>query len=363
MFKRHLSILAFVFGFLCLLYYGKRLLIPLVLAVSVWYLINMLTDAFAKLPFPKLPFPLPFRRGRKLRYFVAFCASFVTIAAIIYFTSRIITSNVTEVAAVAPAYQYNLEQMSRRLFALVPWREPLSMTNLITGVDFGSVARTVLRELTNIFGQGAIVSTYVLFIFMEQRSFMSKLIILFPNPVRQAEVLGIIKLINSDVRKYIGIKTIASIVTALISYAIMAAVDLQFASFWAFIIFIFNYIPTVGSIAATALPALFALVQYESLGPFLAVLIGIGIVQFIIGNVIEPRFQGDTLNLSPLVIIISLALWNMIWGIPGMFLCVPITAVAMIIFSHFPQTRPIAIALSRVGNIKDPVGERETGEQ
>jgi len=360
MFKKHLSTLAFAFGFLCLLYYGKRLLIPLVLAVSVWYLINMLTDAFASLPFPKLPFPLPFRKGGKLRYFIAFCASLVTIAGIIYFTSRIITANVTEVAVVAPAYQYNLEQMSRRVLALVPWHEPLSITNLITGVDFGSIARTVLRELTNIFGQGTIVSTYVLFIFMEQRSFKSKLIILFPNPARQAEVMGIIRRINSDVRKYIGIKTIASLVTALVSYAIMAAVDLKFASFWAFLIFLLNYIPTVGSIVATVVPSFFALMQYESLGPFFIVLIGIGIVQMLIGNVIEPRFQGDNLNLSPLVIIISLALWNMIWGIPGMFLCVPMTAVAMIILSHFPQTRPIAIALSRVGIVRDSVGERET---
>jgi len=359
MLKKHMFTLSFAFGFLCLLYYGKRLLIPLVLAVFVWYLINMLTDTFARLPFPKLPF----KTGRKVRYFLAFCASLFTIAAIVYFTSRIITSNVTEVAAAAPAYQYNLEQMSRRLFALVPWHEPLSISNLISGIDFGSFARTVLRELTNIFGQGTVVSIYVLFIFMEQRSFMSKLMILFPNRVRQVEIIGIIKRINSDVRKYIGIKTIASIVTALASYAVMAAVDLQFASFWAFIIFIFNYIPTVGSIAATALPTLFALVQYESLGPFFVVLIGIGLVQLLIGNIIEPRFQGDNLNLSPLVIIISLALWNMIWGIPGMFLCVPMTAVAMIIFSHFPQTRPIAIALSRVGNIKDPVGERETGEE
>jgi predicted PurR-regulated permease PerM len=361
MFKKYLSTLAFAFGFVCMLYYGKRLLIPLVLAVSVWYLINMLTDLFAR-----VPFPLPYMRGRKLPRFLAFCASLFTIAAIIYFTSRIITSNITEVAAVAPAYQYNLERMSRRVLSFVPWNEPLSISNLITGVDFGSVARTLLRELTNVFGQGTIVSTYVLFLFMEQRSFMSKLVILFPAPARQAEVIGIIKRINSDVRKYIGIKTIASVVTALISYAIMSAVDLKFASFWAFLIFLLNYIPTVGSIVATALPTLFALMQYESLGPFLAVLIGVGIVQISIGNFIEPRFQGDNLNLSSLVIIISLALWNTIWGIPGMFLCVPMTAVAMIIFSHFPQTRPIAIALSLVGNLRDPVvpaGERETGKE
>jgi predicted PurR-regulated permease PerM len=167
---------------------------------------------------------------------------------------------------------------------------------------------------------------------------------------------AILKRINRDIRTYIGIKTAASLITAVLCYIIFKSVGLNFASFWAFLIFLFNYIPTIGSIAATALPSFFAFMQYESLGPFLVVLIGVTTLQMLIGNIIEPRFQGDRLNMSPLVILIALALWNMVWGIPGMFLCVPLTSIAVIIFTHFPQTHSLAMILSRTGNISQEKG-------
>jgi len=332
------------------LYIGKPLIMPLVLAVFIWYLINILTDAFGK--------PLPWLRVRMPRP-LAFCAALVTIAGAIYFAAWIIMSNITEVAAAVPAYQYNLEQMSRRLLSHIPWQEPLTVGKLMSGIDFSSITRVVVSEVTNIFGKGAIVAVYLLFLFLEQGSFRAKLGKLIPDSGNQRDIDTIIARIDSDIRTYLGIKTIASVATALLSYVIFVCVDLNFASFWAFMIFLFNYIPTVGSIVATGLPSFFAFMQYESLAPFLVVLIGVTALQMLIGNVIEPRFQGDRLNLSPLVILISLALWNMIWGIPGMFLCVPLTAIAVIIFSYFPQTRTIAIALSRSGNISSQ-REQET---
>ncbi|MBT3482207.1 MAG: AI-2E family transporter, partial [Opitutales bacterium] len=75
--------------------------------------------------------------------------------------------------------------------------------------------------------------------------------------------------------------------------------------------------------------------------------------QILVGNLLEPRLMGNSLNLSPLVILLSLGLWGSLWGVSGMFLCVPITVIAMIICSHFPQTRPIAVLLSGNGQIKN----------
>ena len=337
------------FVILGVLYIGKPLIMPLVLAVFVWYLINILTDAFAK--------PMPWLRVRMPRP-LAFCAALFAIVAAVYFAAWIIMSNITEVAAAVPAYQYNFEQMSRRILSHIPWQEPLTVGKLMAGVDFSSITRVVVSEVTNIFGKGTIVAVYLLFLFLEQGSFRGKLSKLIPDTGDRRDIDRIVARIDSDIRTYLGIKTIASVATALLSYLIFVSVGLNFASFWAFLIFLFNYIPTVGSIVATALPSFFAFMQYESLAPFLVVVLGVTAIQMLIGNVIEPRFQGDRLNLSPLVILVSLALWNMIWGIPGMFLCVPLTAIAVIIFSYFPQTRMIAVALSRNGNIS-PQGVTE----
>jgi len=82
------------------------------------------------------------------------------------------------------------------------------------------------------------------------------------------------------------------------------------------------------------------------------VIVGLATVQFVIGNVVEPRLMGGSLNLSPLVVLLSLVLWGSLWGIVGMILSVPITAIVMIIFSRFPGTRPIAMLLSGDGQLK-----------
>ncbi|MDR0331216.1 MAG: AI-2E family transporter, partial [Chitinispirillales bacterium] len=216
-------------------------------------------------------------------------------------------------------------------------------------------AHVAAREVTNIIGKGAFVFVYILFLFLEQRGFSNKFLALTPKSRNREEIRAIIARIDSDVRTYIGVKTLASIATAAGSYIVFASVGLNFASFWTFLIFTLNYIPFVGSIVATVLPALFALMQYESLAPFCIILIGVTAVQQSISSFFEPRFMGDKLNMSPLVILLSLAMWNLIWGIPGMLMCVPLTAIAMIIFSYFPQTRPIAVALSRTGKIQKAV--------
>ena len=151
---------------------------------------------------------------------------------------------------------------------------------------------------------------------------------------------------------YVGIKTLVSLMTSLFSYLVMRLIGLDFAEFWAFLIFILNFIPFIGSIIATILPATLALIQFTTFTPFFIVAGGVTLVQFIVANLIEPRLMGHSLNLSPLVIFLSLALWGALWGIAGMFLCVPLTVIIVIVLSYFPQTRPIAIVLSKDGRMR-----------
>jgi AI-2 transport protein TqsA len=329
-----------------LLYIGKPVLMPLVLAVFIWYLINILTDVIVK---PRKWNPIRMPRP------IAFTLALLTIFGALVLASWIIMTNITHVAAVVPAYQYNLEQMSRRVLSMIPWSEPLTIKKLLADVDFSSMTRVAVSKITSASGNVAFVVIYIIFFFMEQRNLGKKFEALTPHNRKREEIRAIIARIDTDIRTYIGIKTLASLATAAAGYLVFMSVGLNFASFWTFLLFILNYIPTFGSIVATALPAIFALMQYESLGPFFVVLIGIIIIQQVIGSIIEPRFMGDRLNLSPLVIVLSLALWNLIWGIPGMLMCVPLTAIIVIIFSYFPQTRPIAVALSRNGKISGEV--------
>jgi len=99
------------------------------------------------------------------------------------------------------------------------------------------------------------------------------------------------------------------------------------------------------------LPALVAVVQYQELGPILTLVLALSAVQFVIGNFLDPYVMGSSLNLSPFAILISLALWSELWGIPGAFLAVPITAIVTIVFAGFPGTRQVAVLLSKNGQI------------
>jgi predicted PurR-regulated permease PerM len=102
------------------------------------------------------------------------------------------------------------------------------------------------------------------------------------------------------------------------------------------------------------LPAAFALLQFQALGPVLAVLAGIGAVQFVIGNILLPKMAGEVLNISLVVTIFSLFFWGALWGVTGMFVAMPLTAILIIAFGHFEATRPVAVLLSRTGELSRP---------
>jgi len=136
----------------------------------------------------------------------------------------------------------------------------------------------------------------------------------------------------------------------VISYVGMTALGLDNALFWALVIFVLNYIPIVGGLLAVLFPVLFAIVQFDSLGQVgLLALILFG-AQTIIGNTIQPKMMGDSMNLSALVVILALSVWGALWGGVGAFLSAPLTVIIMIILAQFPTTRWIAVLLSADGN-------------
>jgi len=140
--------------------------------------------------------------------------------------------------------------------------------------------------------------------------------------------------ITEQIQRYIATKFLISLLTGLLVGIILWIFNVDFTIVWAVMAFFLNFIPNIGSIIAIILPTVMTLIQYESIG--YTVLVGgiIIFVQNIIGNIIEPKIMGDKLGLNPLVILVSLLVWGYIWGIAGMFLSVPLTAVVKIIISN-----------------------------
>jgi len=160
-----------------------------------------------------------------------------------------------------------------------------------------------------------------------------------------------IKRVNTSISKYITLKSLVSLITGICSYVALYFLGVDSPVFWAFLIFLLNFIPTIGSLIATLFPSIIAVLQTGNFELFFWVLIIVGAIQILVGNVIEPKVMGNNLNVSTLVVFISLSFWGTIWGISGMVLSVPITVILIILLSQFDSTRNIAILLSEKGNV------------
>ncbi|MDQ8202775.1 AI-2E family transporter [Pelagicoccus sp. SDUM812003] len=325
-----------------ILHIGKELIIPFVLAVFIWYLINVLSTAITRVRI----------KGKTLPISLRYIASTLIIIAALGALFNFITQNVSEVIAVAPTYQERLQPMIDKIIDWLPIEEPPSLREFVSQFNFSNLLSRVATSLASIAGNASIISIYVIFLFLEQRSFGPKIRGMSTGSLSSEDVFEIIDEIASDIRTYIGIKTLTSAITGVVSYGIMAAIGLDFAAFFGTMIFFLNFIPTIGSILATIFPSLLSLLVFDSPLPIIGIIGGVTATQVLVGNMLEPRLMGSSLNLSPLVILFSLSLWGALWGVTGMFLCVPITVVAMIVCSHFPQTQPVAILLSSDGKIR-----------
>lgn len=345
--QRTAMTLIVVFLIFYLLYVGQALLLPLVIAGAVAYLINILAHTICMLRIGRMTIPNS----------VAMVFAIAVILTSLGLVIQLITINIASVLKVAPDYQQNLLALIQKGYAFLKIEEAPNMNQIYSKIDFESYLQDFAGTVRSLVSRTGIIIVYLIFLLIEQRTFSSKIKALVSDPKRLDDVFGIIEKIRSDIRTYIGIKVLTSTATGLLSYLVLNLVGVDFASFWAVLIFLLNFVPTIGSIIATAFPSLLTLVQFDTLGPFIITASVLTAIQFCIGSLLEPRLMGSRLNLSPIVILLSLGLWGSIWGIPGMFLCVPITVIIVIICSYFPTTRPLAVLLS--GNSELRIGPND----
>jgi AI-2 transport protein TqsA len=151
------------------------------------------------------------------------------------------------------------------------------------------------------------------------------------------------KIIGKDIQRYLLFKTLISLLTGFLVWLALLVLGVDFPLVWALIAFILNFIPNIGSIAATAPPVILSFLQFEgSIRMVLLVLLILGSIQMFIGNYLEPKLMGSHLNLSPLIVFMSMIFWGWMWGPTGMLLATPLTVCLKVILDHHTKTRPFA---------------------
>lgn len=330
-----------------LLVIGRSLLLPFVIALIVWYMINSLAHLFEKVPI-----------GRwRLPGFISFTLSLLSIFAIGTVVLDIVTANLAQLAQDAPTYQRRLEELFNQLSSHLDFNDPIELKDLFPDSVVPRMVTAGASLVTTLAGSASLVFIYVLFLVLEQSTFDRKFERLFSSSERAQAAFAIRAEINRSIMHYFSIKTAVSVATGVLTSLVLIAIGLPYAALFGFIAFLLNYIPTIGSLIGVIFPSLLAIVYYDTLGPFFAIATGLGLIQFSVGNLVEPKLMGSNLNLSGLVIMLSLAFWGAIWGIVGMVLCVPLTVMIVIVCARFEGSRPIAVLLSETGD----VGLAETG--
>ncbi len=321
---------------------ARELLIPIAVALLISWVIDALANGVQNLRWGK--FQLPDWAALAL----ALTAMVVAMSGV----GILIGDNAAQLVERAPEYERRLDQLLLDGAAFLGLKQTLNMSGLLAMADLTTVLTQTTRALTDLIGNAFLIFIYVGFILAEERMFDRKIAMFFVNPEREANVRKMLEQITVRIRSYLWMKTLTSAMTGLASYVILTLFGVDFALFWSFLIFLLNFIPAIGSIIGALVPAVMALVQFGDPLIALFVLGSLGLIaQFLIGNFVEPRMMGRSLNLSPFIIILSLSVWGFVWGIAGMFLSVPLTVVAMIVCSHFEATRPIAVVLSSDGEI------------
>jgi len=227
---------------------------------------------------------------------------------------------------------------------------PHTMNQLLARLDLGQFVPAVAGGVQNLVSNGLYVLVYLGFLLAARSGFDRKAVRLFHEREDRHEALQVFLRVRDALEGYLWIQTLCGGIIAVVGWAIMLAVGLESAFFWAFLIFVLNYIPIIGAAIAIVAPVLFALVEFPSYWPALILLGGLLAVTFVVGNIMLPRMQGKRLNLDPVMVLLSLGFWGAIWGVTGMFLSTPLTMLTMVILAQFPGSRWIAVLLSADGD-------------
>ncbi|WP_170409951.1 AI-2E family transporter [Ruegeria arenilitoris] len=323
------------------LYAGSAFLIPLTMALLVNVLIIALSDRIIALT--------------RMPVWLANVAGVTVVLAGLFVIMYILGSQATQFARTIGTYENQFDETVNRVTGWVGNDVTTFIRDNLINIDMSYIARVLLGSATSLLNQFFLISLYVAFLMAERLAFRKKIQLAAGDPKTGIEFAAILDAISFSLQRYVGVKTLISLITASISYSVFKILGLEFAETWAVLTFALNFIPSIGSIIAVIFPSLIALVQFESIGPFLMIILGCGTLQFLIGNFLDPALLGRSLNMSTFLVILALMFWTTIWGLIGAFLSVPLTVCILIVFSHIPALRPIAILMSLDGRLGEDV--------
>jgi AI-2 transport protein TqsA len=327
--------------------------LPLIALMAAWYLLQILTPLLRPLFVAVfLAYVLMPYHGRLRRHIgaPASIGVLVSMTGLALFALAIaVYVSVLGISDDRPRLEARAVEMTRQLESFLgraaPWADEPdgnggpSQSKLVEHVS--RFTSPLLAVAADALLEACVVALYLLFLLLEGSRFPDRVRRAYP-PERAEAILDIAGQVSAAIISYLRAKLRSSFVLALPVGLVLWAVGVKFALLWATLTFLCNFIPYIGSVIAYILPVGFAFlfhgVRWEPITAAVALLV----IHIASASVVEPLIIGNAVGVSPLVILASLSFWGLLWGLPGMFLAVPLTAVAIIVMDHFDTTRPIS---------------------
>ena len=303
------------------LIFASSILIPFVLALFIYLLVSPLLD----LQILRLKIPRP----------IAITTTLLIVLIILTLIYILASESIQTILSTAGQYTDDFTGLvEKMLLKIEEWGISFDRQEIINNVQNAILkfAKNTFGKIISFLSSVTLVSIFVIFLLIGRDS--------------KAVKKGIYGDVEKQIRRYISTKTALSLITGTLVWIILVALDLKLAAVFGMLAFMLNFIPSIGSIIATLLPIPVAVAQFQSLWPILMVILIPGAVQMTIGNIIEPKIMGKELKLHPVTILLALSFWGLLWGVIGMFLAVPMTAIIRIILMRFETLKPLGRLLA-----------------
>ena len=333
-----------------LLWFGQGFLIPLVIMALLVILISAMTQRIDSATI----------LGWKPPPWLAYLVSFGIVIALSLVIGAAVSGQAAEITAAAPRYIERANALVTKIQDIIGTAAMQSIQDAIAKIDLGAFVSKALDQASGLVGTTGLVLAYVVFLLLERTEFLNKLPKVFSTEAEAAQFSRVLRRISNGVQQYMLINTITSAMSGFAAYIVLKLVGVDFAVTLALMVFLLSFIPNIGGILATAIPTLLALIQFDTMTPALMVLVFYGGSDAIIGNVVQPRLQGKSLNMSTFMVMVALTFWGTMWGAVGAFMAVPMMVVTMIICAEIPALRPFAVLLSGDGNLDTAEAEAAT---
>lgn len=318
----------------------KSLIVPFALALIISFILNPIIEFFRDKHIPDA-----------ITILIVLLMTFLALLLI----GQLVNLNIQSFIANFNQYESRLQVITKKITEILnifnthdqdagSKLNPATLSTIMQNISLRDIVTSILGSVSSLLSDTFLVLLYLLFLLIGKGKLVHKLDIAFNKKIA-TRIKDVILKVNKEMNRYIVTKTLISLLTAVLVLIVLWSFGVEFAFVWALLTFALNFIPNIGSIIATVFPIIFSIVQFNELMIVVWIALCLLLIQTVVGNFLEPKIMGRSMNISPLVVLLSLMFWGFAWGVIGMILAVPIAVFGKIVMENFSGLKSLSILM------------------